>query len=116
MNRAYSLKKNREFQHVYRSGKSCATRIMVLVFSRTRRETLRVGFSVSKKVGNSVVRNRAKRRMRECFRQHMDEIARGYQFIFIAREGMAAASYAQIEKAMLYLLDKMRLLKRDVSQ
>lgn len=110
VNSTVTLKKNREFQHVYRTGKSMSSRIMVLVFSRTKRGSLRIGFSVSKKIGNSVMRNRVKRRMRECFRQNMPEVITGYSLIFIARGDIVAASYQQIEKSMRLLLEKSRLL------
>ena len=65
MKRTYSLRKNSQFQYVYRRGKSCACRELVLLFVRGPR--MQVGFSVSKKVGKAVVRNRVKRRLREAF-------------------------------------------------
>ena len=71
MKRCYSLKRNKEFRHVYRKGQSKATRQLVLVYARAgakqQKPPIRVGFSVSKKLGNSVVRNRVKRRLRESF-------------------------------------------------
>ena len=66
MQRAYRLRKNKQFQYVYHKGRSCASREIVLLYIRASR--LQVGFSVSRKVGNSVMRNRVKRRLREAYR------------------------------------------------
>ena len=70
MQRAYRLRKNKQFQYVYPKGRSCASREIVLLYIRASR--LQVGFSVSRKVGNSVMRNRVKRRLREHM-GHVDE-------------------------------------------
>ena len=69
MERQYRLKKNRAFQYVYRRGHSAACRDLVMLCAKGRE--LKVGFSVSKKVGNAVTRNKVKRRLRECFRPHL---------------------------------------------
>ena len=68
-NKLVTLKKNKEFTFVYHRGKSCATRRMVLVYFKNKYGGLRSGFSVSKKVGGAVVRNKVRRRMKECMRE-----------------------------------------------
>lgn len=112
MNRSFSLKRNKEFQRVYRTGKSQGSKTVVLVHNRERRGVLRVGFSVSKKVGNAVVRNRVKRRMREAFRLLLPAVARGHNLIFIARESAAAESFFSLQKTISYLLRKADLLDK----
>ena len=82
MKRCYSLKRNKEFRHVYRKGQSKAARQLVLVYAKAgvkpNQPPVHVGFSVSKKLGNSVVRNRVKRRLRESFGPMLPRVKDGY--------------------------------------
>lgn len=71
---------------------------------------LRVGFSVSKKVGNAVVRNRTKRRLRECFRPYLGDVKNGL-YVFVARPSAAEATFQSLEKSMRYLIRKQGVLK-----
>ena len=73
---------------------------------------VKVGFSVSKKIGNSVQRNRIKRRLREAFRPLIPEITPGYDIIFIAREAVTEAEFASIGRSMYGMLRKASLLKK----
>lgn len=111
MSQFYSLKKSRDFQTVYRNGKSLANRYLVLyVKKRDDSGENRVGISVSKKVGNSVVRHRIKRLIRESYRLNCGEIAGGYDLVVIAREKSNGKSYHEIERALLSLLKSHRLI------
>ncbi len=83
---------------------------MVLVYARSREKSLHVGLSVSKKLGNSVVRNRVKRRLRESFTPLIPCVKKGYDLIFIAREPVVHADFLDIGKAMRKLLRKADLL------
>ncbi len=111
MKKTYSLKKNKEFQRVYRVGKSCGARTMVLIYCRARHGSIKVGFSVSKKVGNAVTRNLVKRRMREALRLMLPEMKSNYNIIFVAREAAARESYRNLQKTIQYLLRKTDLLQ-----
>lgn len=112
MKRCFSLKRNKQFRQVYRRGKSLAARYFVLIYSRSKSDRIHVGFSVSKKIGNSVARNRVKRRLREAFRPMISEALPGYDLIFIARDAVREADFSAIESAMRYLMRKAGLLQK----
>lgn len=104
MNSFCSIKKNCEFQAVYSNGKSFANRQLVMyVLPIEGRTYSRIGISVSKKVGNSVVRHRVKRLVRESFRLNVDKLAIGVDIVVIARKGACEQNYHEIEKSFLHL-------------
>lgn len=108
--RAFSLGRNKQFTYVYRRGKSFPSRRMVLIYLRARE--LKVGFSVSAKVGNSVTRNRVRRRMKEDFRLLRPFLVPG-KYIFIARTGAADAPYPAMANEMRSLLRRAKLFQAD---
>lgn len=112
MNRRYSLKKNRQFQYVYRRGKSTGCREMVLLYIRAPQ--VQIGFSVSKKIGNAVVRNRAKRRMREAVRPMIPRMKNGL-YVFIARPDCARSTFPALCRSVQYLLRKQNLFREGAS-
>lgn len=107
-----TLKKNREYSYAYRRGKSCAGHYMVLVVAPRKYGGLGAGFSVSKKVGGAVVRNKVRRRLKESLRQYLLEISANAQIIFIARAPIAEADFSAIVREMGYLLRKAGLLPK----
>ena len=104
------LKKNEEFRQVYSKGKSMANKLLIIYISNNNTNEVRVGFTVSKKVGNSVVRSRVKRLMKESFRLSIEKIKKGFDIVFVARATAKNASYKEVDSAMLHLLKKMKLL------
>ena len=109
----YKLRKNTEFRLVYRRGKSYANNLLVLyVFNNKKNiddEKLpynKVGISVSKKVGNSVVRSRSKRLISESYRLNREDIKKGYDFVFVARTSINEKKYSDVEAAMINLFKK----------
>ena len=110
LGRAFSLGPNRQYQYVYRRGKNYPERYLALVYLRAK--TLRVGFSVSAKVGNSVTRNRIRRRMKEDFRLLRPSLVPG-KYIFVARNGAATASVREMGEQMRRLLKRAKLFKED---
>jgi len=103
MERQYRLQKNRAFQYVYRRGHSVACRDLVMLYAHGAE--LKVGFSVSKKVGNAVVRNRTKRRLRECFRPYLGDVKTGL-YVIVARPSAAEATFQSLQRDVKYLLKK----------
>lgn len=98
-----SLKKNKEFQTVYKSGSSCANKYLIMYIYENQMQKNRIGISVSKKVGNSVVRHRIKRLIRESYRLNEQKFKTGYDVIIIARGMAKGKSYQEISSAVLHL-------------
>lgn len=111
MNKEEKVRKNSHFRYIYRKGKSISNELLVLYIIKNGKNINRVGISVSKKIGKSVVRNRVKRLIRECFRKNKDNIKKGYDFIFIARKKAAESNYYDIDESIKYLMKKGGLLK-----
>ena len=111
MKRFPSIKKNSEFQQVYRNGKSYANKLLIMYISRSERPDTRIGISVSKKVGNSVVRHHLVRLVRESFRLHKDEIETGLDFVVVARQMAKESDFKKIESAYLHLCGLHNILR-----
>lgn len=111
MEKKYKLRNNIHFRRVYNKGKSYGNRLVVMYILKNRLDYNRIGFSVSKKVGNSVERNKVKRKMREVYRLNCKDIKNGYDIIFIPKYNAKNATYKEIESAMLHLIRISRLLK-----
>ena len=95
MQRRHRLSRSRDFDAVYRQGKSVSTRALVLYwFERgdDRDADPRVGIAVPRKVGPAVVRNRVKRQLREAWRTQLDRATAGRDYIIVARAGLAEAA------------------------
>ncbi len=105
------LKKSWEFKNVYRHGKALVTRNAVLYFCTNKTNENRLGFSISKKVGNSVRRHHIKRVYREAFSHIQDQIKQGYDFILVARKPAVEMNYHRAKEELLYLCRKGKLLK-----
>ena len=98
-----SLKKNKDFQAVYRNGKSCANRLLVMYVMENDSHRNRVGISVSKKVGNSVVRHHLTRLLRESYRLHEDEFKAGYDIVIVVRVAAKEKEFHEMESALMHI-------------
>lgn len=108
MQQANRIRTNGHFRYVYRKGKRASGPAMVAYYVKAGR--LQAGFSVSKKVGCAVVRNRIKRRLRESFRALMPELRRG-NYVFSAKDEAARADYWQLHQEMRQLLSRVGAMK-----
>lgn len=98
-----SVKKNQDFQKIYKEGKTYANKYLVMYLLENEKEYNRLGISVSKKVGNSVVRHRVTRLIRESYRLNEKKFHSGWDIVVIARAAAKGRSYKEIESALLHL-------------
>ncbi len=98
-----SLKTNNEFAFVYRNGKSYANKYLVMYVVKNDLNVNRIGISVSKKVGNSVVRHRITRLIRESYRLNEAAFHTGCDIVVVARAGAKGRNCSEISSAMLHL-------------
>ena len=98
-----SLKKNRDFQQVYKRGTSKANRYLVMYVLKNQYMKNRLGISVSKKVGNSVIRHHVTRLIRESYRLSEEHFRCGYDIVVIARTSAKDKNYHDVESALIHL-------------
>ena len=108
-----SLKKNVDFQSVYRNGKSYANRFLVMYVLDNQTERNRLGISVSKKVGNSVIRHHITRLIRESYRLQEDMFNSGLDIVVIARVTAKHDTYHEIEIALLHLGGLQKIINKE---
>ena len=108
-----SLKKNKDFQNVYKKGVSLANRYLVMYVNDNGLKRNRIGVSVSKKVGNSIVRHRLTRLIREGYRLSEEHFRCGVDIIVIARTSAKEKSYHEIENALIHLGKLHKIYKED---
>jgi len=108
--RSERLRRTADFDRVYSEGKRIAGSSLVLFFCRSLPDQTRLGLSVSKKIGNAVVRNRVKRLLREAFRLNKQELKKGYDILLVARRGVEGLKFRQVEAVVLDLFRKGGLL------
>ena len=106
--REFSLGKNRNYQYVYRKGKSYPSRHIVLIYVPAK--DMKVGFSVSSKVGDAVTRNRLRRYFKEDFRLLRSTLKDG-KYVFVARVSAKDAPHAVLSEHMRLLLKKAGLIR-----
>lgn len=116
MKNTVSLKENHLFRRAYSRGKTAADGRLALYVRRNGGRGSRLGITVSTKVGCAVVRNRVRRRLREIYRLHEDQMAGGRDVVVVARVRAASSDYHQLEKSFLRLADKLELLKKEGSK
>ncbi|WP_230127530.1 ribonuclease P protein component [Bacillus sp. CECT 9360] len=111
MKKKLRIKKNDEFQNVFQKGESFANRqFVVYVLEKPNQEYFRIGLSVSKKIGNAVVRNQIKRYIRQSFLELMDEVKSGQDYVVIARKPAAEMDFFQVKNSLIHVLKRSKSL------
>ena len=127
LKKQYRLKRIQDFRRVYQRGKALKNRAFVLCYrhgggcqpkkmkSQTKRScpsTVRLGFSVSKKIGKAVERNRVRRKLREACRLELTAFKPGYDYVLIARQGAKAESVVELRRRLLQTLQEAKLAQK----
>lgn len=112
MKHTVSLKENRIFRRLYTKGKSGVSPTMVLYCRKNGRSESRLGLTTSTKLGHAVVRNRVRRRLREIYRLHEQDLLPGYDIVIVARVRAVHSRYANLDRDFLRLAKKLQLLSQ----
>lgn len=108
-----TLKSNTDFNRVYAAKRSYANRLLVVYILENGTDANRLGVSVSKKVGNSIVRHRLARLIREAFRLSTDYIPDGYDYVVVARASLKDKGFFETKESMIHLLKLHKLYKQN---
>ena len=106
-----TLRKQRDFSRVYKQGSSRGSKYVVILYRKNGLGYTRTAFVSSKKVGNAVTRNRARRLMRQAYRSLETGIAKGYDIIFVARNTIEGCTEPEVEKVMRAALRGCELIR-----
>ncbi len=106
-----SLRNSIQFSNVYKNGRSKANKYLIMYILENNEGINRLGISVSKKVGNSVVRHRIKRLLKESYRLQEDMFNSGLDIVVIARGSASSISYSEMDSALIHLFKLHKVMK-----
>ena len=113
MKKKFRIKKNEEFQLVFHKGESFANRQFVIyILDKQEQDFFRIGLSVSKKIGNAVIRNQVKRYIRQTFLELNENIPAGKDFVIIARKPAADMTFSEVKSSLMHVLKRAGVLKK----
>lgn len=112
MQHTLPIKKNQDFKIVYKKRISKADKRLIVYINNNESKYNRLGISVSKKVGNSVVRHHIKRLLKESYRNWEYKVIPGYDIVVVARKDANGASFYEIKDSLFFLLKLHGLLKK----
>lgn len=111
MKKIKTINRNRDFNRIYAKGKSYVTSKIVIYVQKNRDNETRIGITASKKIGNAVQRNRAKRVIREACREMMLQIKPGYDIVLVARKRTVQVKSGEVKNALTKMLAEANILK-----
>lgn len=100
------LKKRKEFAYLYNNGTAKHTQNLTMVYLATKHRALKVGFSVTKKIGKAYKRNLIKRRLRAIVREYIKRLPDNYNVVFIAKAGVDTLTFAELKAQVGILIEK----------
>ena len=110
------IRKNEEFKAVYKNGKSCRDKYFVLytktVENPDSQPFIKIGFTVSKKVGNATVRNRIRRMLKEVYRLNKSRLAKAIDIVIVARADASGIDYKTVSESLTGLFLKAGILNK----
>lgn len=113
MRKEFRVKKNEDFQEIFKKGTSVANRqFVVYTLKRPEQGHFRIGLSVSKKIGNAVMRNQIKRYIRQAFHEFEGQIHNEADYVIIARKPTAEMDFFAVKKSLIHVLKLAKALKR----
>jgi len=104
------LKKRKEFGFIYKNGKTVYSKNLNIIYVNTNRKIFRIGFSISKKVGKAVFRNKVKRRLSEIIRNNLNLIKNEYNYVIVVKPGIDQLNFPQLKEELLNAFKKGNLL------
>lgn len=114
MKKSYRVKRERDFNQIFSHGKNVANRKFVVYRLSKNQQHFRVGLSVSKKLGNAVVRNRIKRKIRHILIEYQSQLVAD-DFVIIARKGVEELDYHEMKQNLLHVLKLAKIYQEGVS-
>ena len=104
------LQKNRHFQYVYKKGDKVYSKNLFVVFVATKMKKPKIGFVVNNKIGDAVVRNKVKRRLREIIRLNIEKISFKYNYVIFAKSGIENLEYDELSREVMRCFTKGNLI------
>jgi ribonuclease P protein component len=113
MKKEFRIKKNQEFQDAFKNGRSFANRqFIVYALKKEGQPYFRIGLSVSKKIGNAVMRNQIKRYVRQSVLELMDQLLPENDYVIIARKPVAEMDFSEVKKSLTHVLKVGKVLRK----
>lgn len=104
------LKKRKQFNYLFKNGRHLSDEFLSIIYLPVKAKNFKVGYSVSKKVGKAVVRNKTKRRLKECVLSYSDKIRNSYYIVFVPKPKIVKLSFLEIKQEVYKLLSMAKLL------
>jgi ribonuclease P protein component len=109
LNKKYRISNRKDYNYIYKNGKKIQSRYIIVFLAANNLEYDRFGIVTSKKVGNAVLRNKAKRRLRSIVQAHLPDLKTGFDLVIVARFNIKETIYAVLERDFLNAAKKANL-------